>query len=100
VKVDGVVLTDTFANAALLLFEVQAAFIDIGNQRNGLSKIDMHGLVVGQILVESIRVLDRAVLYARRAARAFVLDDVARLFGQRDCEIPRRPFHAGYFCIG
>jgi hypothetical protein len=45
-KIDGVVLTDTFADAAFFLFQVKAAFIDIGDQRNGLRKVDMDGLVL------------------------------------------------------
>jgi hypothetical protein len=59
----------------------------------------MHGLVVGYILVESIRVLYRAVLDACGATGTVVLDDVSRLLGQRDCEIPRLSFYIVYFCI-
>jgi hypothetical protein len=47
----------------------------------------VHGLVAGYVLVEPIGVLYRAVLYAGGAARAFVLDDVARFFGQRDRKV-------------
>jgi hypothetical protein len=81
VKVDGVVLTHALTNTAFFLFKVKTAFINIGDQWNGLRKIYMHGLVAGYILVESIRVFDRTVLHTRRAPRAFVFDNVAGLFG-------------------
>jgi hypothetical protein len=60
----------------------------------------MHGLVVGYILIEPIRVFDRAVLDACGTARALVLDDVARLFGQGDRKVAGVPFHTIDFSIG
>jgi hypothetical protein len=47
----------------------------------------MHGLVVGDILVEAVGILHRAILHAGGAARALVFDDIARLFGQRDRKV-------------
>jgi hypothetical protein len=47
----------------------------------------MHGLVVGDILVEAIGILHRAILHAGGAAGTLVFDDVARLFGQRDRKV-------------
>jgi hypothetical protein len=52
-----------------------------------LRKINMHGLVAGYILVESIRVFDRTVLHTRRTPRAFVFDNVAGLFGYGDRKV-------------
>ena len=44
-KVDGLILTDAFANTTFLLFEVEAAFIYIGDKGNGLRKIYMNGFI-------------------------------------------------------
>jgi hypothetical protein len=52
-----------------------------------LRKINMHGLVAGYILVESIRVFDRTVLHTRCTPRAFVFDNVAGLFGYGDRKV-------------
>jgi hypothetical protein len=38
--------THRLADTALLLFQVQAAFIDVSNQWNGLSEIDVDGFVL------------------------------------------------------
>jgi hypothetical protein len=60
----------------------------------------MHGLVVGYILIEPIRVFDRAVLDACCTARALVLDDVARLFGQGDGKVAGVPCYTIDFSKG
>ena len=44
-KIDGVILADTFANKTLLLLEVKTVLINIGDQRNGLREVYMHGLI-------------------------------------------------------
>ena len=44
-KIYGVILADAFANRTLLLFKVEAAFIDIGDKGNGLRKVYMNGFV-------------------------------------------------------
>ncbi len=44
-EIYGLVLTDAFANETFLLFQVKAAFIDIGNQGNCLRKVNMDGFV-------------------------------------------------------
>ncbi len=46
VEIDSVVLTYCFAYTTLLLFQVKAAFIDVSDQWNGLSEIDMDGLIL------------------------------------------------------
>jgi hypothetical protein len=46
VQIDGLVLANPFANTAFLLFQVKAAFIDIGDQGNGLGEVDMDGLIL------------------------------------------------------
>jgi hypothetical protein len=79
--------------STFFLFEVKTALVDIGNQGDGLRKIDMHGFIVGYILIEPIRVFDRAVFDACCTARALVLDDVAGLFGQGDLKSPASPLH-------
>ena len=70
-EIDGLILTDAFANTAFLLFQVNTAFIDICDQGNGLSEIDMDGFILRYFLIKSIRVFDRAVFDTGRTARAF-----------------------------
>jgi hypothetical protein len=72
-KIDRLILTDTFANTAFLLFQVNTAFVDIRDEGNGLSEVDMDGLILRYLLIELIRVFDRAVFDAGRTARALVL---------------------------
>ena len=73
IQIDGVILTDRFANAAFLLFEVKTAFVDVRDQGNGLSEIDVDGFVLRYLLIKLIRVFGRAVFDAGRTARAFAL---------------------------
>jgi hypothetical protein len=73
IEIDSVILTYCFANTTFLLFQVNTAFIDISDQGNGLSEIDMDGFILGYFLIKWIRVLDRAVFYTGRTTRAFVL---------------------------
>jgi hypothetical protein len=91
-KIDGVILTDSLANATFLLFEVKTAFIDIGNQGNGLRVVYMDGFVFRQVLIELIRVFDRAVFYTSSTTRAFVLSDVSGLSSQDYLEVSCFPF--------
>jgi hypothetical protein len=72
-EIDRLILTDRFANTTFLLFQVKTAFIDISDQGDGLSEVYMDGFVLRYFLIELIRVFDRAVFYARRATRAFIL---------------------------
>jgi hypothetical protein len=60
----------------------------------------MHGLVVGDVLVEAIGILHRAILHAGGAAGALVFDDVARLFGQRDRKVARLSVDTVDFGVG
>ena len=83
-----------------LLFKVKAAFIDIGDQGNGLREVYMDGFIRRYVLIVWIRDLDRAVLYTGRTTRAFVLDDVSGLFGQGDLEVSCFPFYTVNFSIG
>ena len=98
-EIDGVILTDPFTNTAFLLFEVKAAVIDIGDQRNGLSEVYMDGFAVRYILIESIRVLDRAVFHTGRTTRALVLDNISGLLDQGDRKIAGLPFYTVNFSI-
>ena len=72
IEIDGLILTDSFANTTFLLFKVKTAFIDISDQGNGLSEIDMDGFILRYFLIKLIRVFDRAVFYTGRTTRAFV----------------------------
>jgi hypothetical protein len=78
-QIDGVVLADSFANAALVLFEIQTAFVYIRDQWNGLSEIDMDCFVLRYLLIVLIRVFGRAVLHTGGAPRAFVFQNVPGL---------------------
>ena len=98
-KINGVVLTNTFANAAFLLFEVKTAVIDINNQGNGLGEVYVDGFAVGYILIESIGDLDRAIFHAGRTTRALVLDHVSGLLNQGDPKVACLPFHPVNFGI-
>ena len=100
IQVDGVILAHCFANATLFLFEVQTALIDVRDQGNGLSEIDMDGLVVRYLLIESIRVLDGAVFYTGRTTGAFVLQDVPGPLDQGDPKVSRLAFYTGNVSIG
>ncbi len=73
IQIDGVILTDRFANTTFLLFKVKTAFIDISDKGNGLSEIDMDGFILRYFLIKLIRVFDRAVFDTGRTTRAFVL---------------------------
>ena len=44
-KIDGIILTDAFADGTFLLFKVKAVFMDIGDKGNRLRKINMDGLI-------------------------------------------------------
>jgi hypothetical protein len=87
-KVDGVVFTYAFADTAFLLFEVNTAVIDVGNQGDCLGEIDMNGFILGYFLIEYIRVFNRAVFDTGRTSRAFFLDNVSGFLGQGDLKVP------------
>jgi hypothetical protein len=99
IQIDGVILTDRFANTAFLLFQVKTAFINVGDQGNGLSEIDMDGFVFRYFLIKWIRVLDRAVFYTGRTTPAFVLQDIPRLFRQSYLKVSSFAFYAVDFRI-
>jgi hypothetical protein len=99
IQIDGVILTDRFANTAFLLFQVKTAFVDVGDQGNGLSEIDMDGFVFRYVLIKWIRVLDRAVFYTGRTTPALVLQDIPRLFRQSYLKVSSFAFYAVDFRI-
>jgi len=90
-KIDGVIFTDAFADPAFFLFQIKTAFIDVGNQGDGLRIVDVDGFVLRQVLIEWIGVVDRAVFDAGGAPRAFVLNNVPGLFNQGYREVSRLP---------
>jgi hypothetical protein len=99
IQIDGLILTDRFANTTFLLFNVKTAFIDISDQGNGLGEIDMDGFVLRYFLIKSIRVFDRAVFYTGRTARAFVLKNISGLFSQGYLEVSCFPVYAVNFSV-
>jgi len=99
IEVYGVVLTYSFANAAFLLFEVKATFINIRDEGNRLCKVYMDGFVLRYFLVKSIRVLDRAVLNAGGAACAFILYNVSGLSDQSYRKVSCFPFYTANFSV-
>ena len=86
-QIDGIILTDCFANTTFLLFQVNTAFINIRDQGNGLSEIDMDRFVFRYFLVKWIRILDRAVFHTGRTTRAFLLQNVPGLLSQGDPKV-------------
>ena len=100
IEIDGLILTDAFANTTFLLFQVNTAFIDIRDQGNGLSEVDMDGFILRYLLIKLIRVFDRAVFYAGRTTRAFVLQNIPGLLNQRYLKVPCFAFYTVNFSIG
>jgi hypothetical protein len=99
-KINGFVLTDSHADLTFFLFEVKTAFINIGDQGNGLREVYMDSLVLRYGLVEWIRVRDRAVFDTGGTARAFALDDISGLFDQGYLEVSSLSFDPVNFRIG
>jgi hypothetical protein len=99
IKIDGLILADSLANPAFLFLKVKTAFINIGDQGNGLSEVDMDGFIERYILVILIRIFDRAVFYTRGTTRAFILENVPWLFYQRYLEVTYFPFYTVNFSI-
>jgi len=91
-KIDGVILTDSFAYKTFLLFKVKTTVIDICDKGDCLRVVYMDGFIFRYVLIKSIRVLDRAVLYTGSTTRASVLYDVSWLFNQGYLEVSRFPF--------
>ncbi len=73
IQVYGAILAYGFANTTFLLFKIKTAFIYVGDQGNGLSEIDMYGLVFRYLLIEPVRIFDRTVFHTGRTTCAFVL---------------------------
>jgi hypothetical protein len=81
-QIDGIVFTYGFADTAFLFLKVKTAFIDIGDQGNGLGEVDMNGFVIRDSLIELVRISYRAVLHAGGTAGALVLVDIPGFFSQ------------------
>ena len=99
-EIDGIVLTNRIANAALLLLQIEAALIDICDQGNGLCKVDMDGFVVRDFLIKDIRVDNRAVIHTGGTARAVTLDDIPGLANQGYPKVPSFSFYPVNVRIG
>jgi len=92
-KVYGVILTDPFTDTAFLVFEVNAAFINICDKRNGLSVVYVDGFIVRYFLIKLVRVVDRTVFYTGGTTRTFVLINVSGLFRQGNFEVSCMSFN-------
>ena len=99
-QVYGVVLTYPFANTALILFQIKAAFINIRDQGNGLSEVYMDGFVLRYLLIVLIRVFDREIFYTGGTTRAFVLQNIPGLLDQLYLEVSYVPFYTVNFSVG
>ena len=100
IEINRVILADAFANTTFLLFQVKTAFIDISDQGNGLSEIDMDGFIFRYFLIKLIRVFDRAVFYTGRTTRAFALYYISGFFNQRNLKVSCFPLYTVNFRIG
>jgi len=100
IEIDGLILTDCFANTAFLLFQVKTAFINIRDKGNGLGEVYMDGFILRYFLIKLIRVFDRAVFYAGRATRALALYNISGLFDEGDPEVSCFSFYTVNFSVG
>jgi hypothetical protein len=83
----------------LLLFEVKTAFVNVCDEGNSLSEINVDGFIGRYFLIILIRVYDRAVFNAGRTTRAFILQNIPGLFRQGYREVSRFSFYAINFSI-
>jgi hypothetical protein len=98
-KIDGVFLAHRFTDTTFLFFKIKTGFIDIGDQGNGLSKVDMDGFILRYFLIKSVRDFDGAIFDTGRATRASALDNISGLFNQRYPEVSLFPFYTVNFSI-
>ena len=99
-KIDGGILTDAFANKAFFLLEVQAAFIDVRDQGDGLREIDVDGFVRRYILIIRIRDFNRAVFHTGGAARTFFFYNVPGVLDQGNLKVTYFPLYLIDFSKG
>ena len=99
-EIDGLILTDRFANPTFLFFKEKTAFINIRDKGNGLMEVDMDGFVLRYFLIKGIRVFDRAVFDTGRTTRAFALYNIPGLSNQGDLEVSWFSFYTVNFRIG
>jgi hypothetical protein len=86
-KIDGVILANPFANATFFFLKIKTTVINVSDKRNCLRVVYMDGFVFRYLLIERIRVFDRAVFYAGSAPRASVLNNVSGFFSQGNFEV-------------
>jgi hypothetical protein len=99
IEIDSVIFADCFANTTFLLFQIKTAFVDVSDQGNGLSEIDMDGFILRYFLIKWIRVFDRAVFYTGCTTRAFVLPNVPGLSNQGYPKVSCFSFYTVNFSI-
>ena len=99
-EIDRVIFAYGRANAAFLFFEINARFVYVGDQRNGLLEVDMYGFVRRYFLIEAVRICDWTIFYAGGASRAFILANIPGLSNQRYLKVSRFPLDAVNFGIG
>jgi len=100
IQIYCVILAHSLANATLLLFEVQAAFVDIRNKWNCLSEVYMDCLILRYLLIILIRVLDRTIFHTGRTTGAFVLKNIPWPLGQGYLEASYLAFDTVNFSVG
>jgi len=93
IQIDSIVLAYCFTNTAFLLFQVKTAFIDVRDQRDGLGEIDVDGFVLGDLLVEWIRILDGAVFHTGCTTGALALYNIPGLSGQGNRKVSCFPVY-------
>jgi hypothetical protein len=98
-EINSIILTNALAKATFLFFQIKTAIIDISNKRYRLSKEDMNSFVLGYILIELIRIFNRAIFYTGSTTCAFVLFNISRFFNQVNLEVPCFTFNTFYFSI-
>ena len=92
-EIYGAGLTYAAADVAFFLLKEKTAVIYIGDQGDGLGKVDVHGLVLGYLLVEGIGIFHRTIFDTGGTARAFFLNDVTGLLFQGDRKVTGFPFN-------
>jgi hypothetical protein len=99
IQIYGVILTYALANLTFLFFQVQTAFVNIGNKGYRLSEVYVDGLILGYFLVIFIRILDRAVFDTYCTTRALLLQDIPGFLRQRYGKVSCFPFDTVNFGI-
>jgi hypothetical protein len=94
------VLADRFANTTFLLFEIETAFVNVGNERNRLGEVYMDGFIIGYFLIILVRILRGAIFYTGSTTCAFVFKNIPWLLRQGHLEVSCFSFYTVYLSVG